>query len=728
MSRSRRYPWRIRWPPTGVAPRGPSSSGSGGRFGGGAAGVGSEGADSDGYGGGGDSDGDRTGSKDWGGGGRISPSRLDGDWDRVGAGLTEGGGLDGLAPSSSLFRPFTGGGVLRGALLAIVSLALIGNVVLVALGSGEKRGGVGGAAVSVVHRARGVFTDALAASGWTTVDDEQEPGEEEVSRARPGGGYQPSAGGGSDGGAKTTSTERTSATDVAGVASGIDTPDAGGSGDADLAIFIQVAALTLPLLPRLLWALDHPRSLLLVHFDAKMDDDEVADSIATIRAMTGRTAQLQFMERELVTYRGVSMVLNTLSAIHAALQSGRIPWTHFLNISAADYPLVSPEGMRRALGRSALAATGSNGAAASPAINDTLSASMRSNAGPHGGGNRALAAAAAAAPVGATPTGERADRPNYLQLGAPSFTAATRRWRFEHIYTDTSLGVAPPAPSEHLRTGPVADSLGHRLIGTGQLQPLYDEPDLPFAAAEAWMILTRDAAEFIAHSARARRLLLAFAGAAEPEEHYFASLLLGEPRFASTIVPHALREVVWAHRGVRSGQHPFILDSVANWTAGVAAGGAPSSVSEDVAAAAAAIDATPALPLSRVGTPPTDGSVDHYVFRNRLLKSTALFARKFAVPDSPLMAFLDAHKSGITIPPPAPSAGRGEPPPPPPPPSASLALSRVTTSGERLDTTLRCLRSLVPDADPWTSCLVNETFLRRLPPVPGLPPGEFWLR
>eukprot|EP00168_Porphyra_purpurea_P019640 TRINITY_DN7915_c0_g1_i1.p1 TRINITY_DN7915_c0_g1~~TRINITY_DN7915_c0_g1_i1.p1 ORF type:complete len:407 (-),score=148.44 TRINITY_DN7915_c0_g1_i1:72-1292(-) len=394
-----------------------------------------------------------------------------------------------------------------------------------------------------------------------------------------------------------------------------------------------------------------------------MDDDEVADSIATIRAMTGRTAQLQFMERELVTYRGVSMVLNTLSAIHAALQSGRIPWTHFLNISAADYPLASPEGMRRALGRNSLAASGWSGAAASPDANDTLSASMRSGAG-RDEGNRALAAAAAAASGGATPTGARADQPNYLQLGAPSFTTATRQWRYEHIYMDTSLGTAPPAPSERLRTGLVGDAAQHRLISTGQLQPLYDAPDLPFAAAEAWMILTRDAAEFIAHSARARRLLLAFAGAAEPEEHYFASLLLGEPRFASTIVPHGLREVVWAHRGVRSGQHPFILDSVANWTTGVAAGGAPSSVSEEVAAAAAAIDAAPALPLSRVGTPPTDKSVEQYVFRNRLLKSTALFARKFAVADSPLMAFLDAHKSGITIPPPAPAAGRGKPPRP----------------------------------------------------------------
>lgn len=640
-------------------------------------------------------------------------------------------------------------------------------------------GGMGGAAAAVASHARGVFSDAWVTAGWQSAGDGDADAQGEAGRRRSssvtsiaddggggalsaerggGGGRRPpevaddarwgrpsEAGDGSDADGGATGTRTAGPTAVAS-SSGKEAP----TEDADLAIFIQVAAPTLPLLPRLLWTLDHPRSLLLVHYDAKMGDAEVAASVKAIGATPGRTATVRFMERELVTYRGVSMVLNTLSAIHAALQGGPVPWTHFLNISAADYPLISPAGMRRALGRASLSKRGdasagsANGSAAPPTVRQ---------------------GAADATAGGATPSGERVDQPNYLQLGAPSFTAATRRWRYEHIYMDTSLGVAPPRPSDVLRTGANPDAARHRLIGTGEPQPLYHEATLPFAAAEAWMILTREACEYIAHSAPARRLLLAFAGAAEPEEHYFASLLLGEPRFASTIVPHALREVVWAHRGVRSGQHPFILDSVANWTAGPAAGGAPSSVSEDVAAAAAASLSAPALPLSRVGPPPADEGVEHYVFRNRLLKSTALFARKFAVADSPLMAFLDAHKSGITVPPPVPSSRSGEggsaadaeaaatggaaasallqgvPPgggavaadgsplsSAAVEEAANLARSRVATSLTRMDTTLRCLRSLVPSADPWTSCLVNEQFLRRLPPVPGLPPSEFWLR
>lgn len=57
-----------------------------------------------------------------------------------------------------------------------------------------------------------------------------------------------------------------------------------------------------------------------------------------------------FMQSEPITYRGISMVLNTINAMKVLLEREE-HWDYFINISGSDYPLASPLLQRRLLGR-----------------------------------------------------------------------------------------------------------------------------------------------------------------------------------------------------------------------------------------------------------------------------------------------------------------------------------------------------------------------------------------
>lgn len=131
-------------------------------------------------------------------------------------------------------------------------------------------------------------------------------------------------------------------------------PKSMGADEVDLAYFIQVAPSSAVLVPRLLRAVYHPSNFYVLHFDTKIPsetvDAVVADAAAAVRgAGSELPSNVHLLPREPVTYRGITAVLNTLSAIEASLRHAS--WRYFLNLSAADYPLLSAGATRRLLSR-----------------------------------------------------------------------------------------------------------------------------------------------------------------------------------------------------------------------------------------------------------------------------------------------------------------------------------------------------------------------------------------
>lgn len=127
-----------------------------------------------------------------------------------------------------------------------------------------------------------------------------------------------------------------------------------GGDEVDLAYFIQVAPTSAHLVPRLLRAVYHPSNWYVLHFDTKIPtetvDSVVEAAAAAVRGPGSRIpSNVHLLPREPVTYRGITAVLNTLSAIEASLRHAS--WRYFLNLSAADYPLLSASATRRLLSR-----------------------------------------------------------------------------------------------------------------------------------------------------------------------------------------------------------------------------------------------------------------------------------------------------------------------------------------------------------------------------------------
>eukprot|EP00171_Calliarthron_tuberculosum_P021065 IDg21065t1 len=121
-----------------------------------------------------------------------------------------------------------------------------------------------------------------------------------------------------------------------------------------VAIFVQVSASALSHLPRLLKRIYHPHNLYIIHLDT---DIPARDGLAALHAanLSSNTlpANLHVLPSETVNYRGVSMVLNTISAMELALQLAPTwRWRYFVNLSAADYPLTSPTTLRELLAHS----------------------------------------------------------------------------------------------------------------------------------------------------------------------------------------------------------------------------------------------------------------------------------------------------------------------------------------------------------------------------------------
>lgn len=117
--------------------------------------------------------------------------------------------------------------------------------------------------------------------------------------------------------------------------------------EVDIAYFIQVSESSLPMVNRLLDRIHHPSNIYAIHCDKKIPSYKVIKAMAEIKN-SPRYSNVFFMERESVTYRGVTMILNNIAAINFLLEKGR--WSYLINLSASDYPLIAPDVPRKLLG------------------------------------------------------------------------------------------------------------------------------------------------------------------------------------------------------------------------------------------------------------------------------------------------------------------------------------------------------------------------------------------
>ncbi|KAF7136029.1 hypothetical protein RHSIM_Rhsim08G0064600 [Rhododendron simsii] len=100
-----------------------------------------------------------------------------------------------------------------------------------------------------------------------------------------------------------------------------------------------------PMLKRTLLALYHPSNRYVVHLDAESPPQERLDVESFVKNNTlfGKFSNVVMIKKpNLVTYRGPTMVANTLHAAAILLRAGG-EWDWFINLSAKDYPLVTQD-------------------------------------------------------------------------------------------------------------------------------------------------------------------------------------------------------------------------------------------------------------------------------------------------------------------------------------------------------------------------------------------------
>mmetsp|Transcript_1706 Transcript_1706/g.3150 ORF Transcript_1706/g.3150 Transcript_1706/m.3150 type:complete len:388 (+) Transcript_1706:2968-4131(+) len=118
-----------------------------------------------------------------------------------------------------------------------------------------------------------------------------------------------------------------------------------------IAYFIQVSPGHLKHLERLLRVLHRAENVYAVHVDAKEDTDAVISFIRALRnGPRGESfLNVHFMDGEEISYRGLTMTLNTIRGMEFLLEKDS-SWDYFINLSANDYPMVTVENQQQLLG------------------------------------------------------------------------------------------------------------------------------------------------------------------------------------------------------------------------------------------------------------------------------------------------------------------------------------------------------------------------------------------
>lgn len=141
------------------------------------------------------------------------------------------------------------------------------------------------------------------------------------------------------------------------------------------------------------------------------------------------------------------------------------------------------------------------------------------------------------------------------------------------------------------------------LVETGARHPVLHMEGalrLILSKGEAWVTLHRSFCESAVRGAESRRLVALMSSMQSSPEHFFQTLAWNVPQLNRTTAHHSMREIAWGS----GGQHPLYLDDV--------------------------------------------GRRGEYVKWTRIARSPHFFARKFRVPDSPLLDHIDRVKSGVS--------------------------------------------------------------------------------
>ncbi|KAF0915942.1 hypothetical protein E2562_000581 [Oryza meyeriana var. granulata] len=118
-----------------------------------------------------------------------------------------------------------------------------------------------------------------------------------------------------------------------------------GAGVARLAYLVSGSKGDLDRLWRTLHAIYHPRNLYVVHLDREAAVAERLELAARVANSTvfRQVGNVEVIRRaNMVTYRGPTMVANTLHACAVLLRRSR-DWDWFINLSASDYPLMTQD-------------------------------------------------------------------------------------------------------------------------------------------------------------------------------------------------------------------------------------------------------------------------------------------------------------------------------------------------------------------------------------------------
>lgn len=280
---------------------------------------------------------------------------------------------------------------------------------------------------------------------------------------------------------------------------------------ANLAIFIQLSEQTILHLPRLLQALHHPENVYALHFDSNIAPykQNLARTLLTSNQLY---KNVFIIPSEHISYAGVSMLVNTLNAIEYLLTASQ-NWHFFINLSGADYPLISPHTLRTLL-------------AMPPILSSRL---------------------------------------NFIQSQLSTHNAS---WfynrRINALHIDTSFFV-PFGPGRSNRS---------LLVNLRQAHPTALQFHIPVIKSEAWVILHRSFAQYSVHSAPARRLLLALANSRASDELFFATLLNHSHTFRQTIATYPFRYIMWYIQGKSLSRPAFIDDFAEQATLAIARSGA----------------------------------------------------------------------------------------------------------------------------------------------------------
>lgn len=307
-----------------------------------------------------------------------------------------------------------------------------------------------------------------------------------------------------------------------------------GRQDTSIAMFVQVSNDSVALFPRLINAIWHPQNVYAVHFDAKIDVKERKRLERDMYANPIMRRNVNVLPARFVSYAGVSMLLNTIDAIAALLEMSS-SWTHFINLSGSDYPLLSASNIRAVL-------------------------AMR-------------------------------------QLSRLSFVQTQRSTRSLQWFFNRRMGQIHIDPALWQSASSTPSST---VVALNVTHPFADYGSQPFVKTEGWVILQRAFCEHVVNSAEARRLLLALATSRAPDEHFFGTLLSISVPFAKNVARDAFRFVAWGD-GESMWARPAYLDGALANTTGIVA---------------------------------------------QMLKSGALFARKFHASSSSVLDVIDRELLG----------------------------------------------------------------------------------